>query len=246
MLEIKKRKERYEIAGIRLVMTTYYDRVFFQAQAYVAGDDWREEEADEELDLGIEFYKERKKNNFRHLTEEDIEYIYTGAMFNRYILKYHGCMLHSSAVAVDGYGYLFSADSGMGKSTHTNLWLKHFKERAFIINDDKPCIRNINGEWLVYGTPWSGKTDQNTNVAVKLGAVVFLERSENNWIKEESVSDAIPKFFKQTIRKLSKKGNMDLVLQNMGNILEDTPIYTMGCNISDEAVVMAYEAIRRV
>ena len=109
-------------------------------------------------------------------------------------------MLHSSAVVVDGYAYLFSADSGVGKSTHTDLWLKLLGEKAFIVNDDKPAIRNIDGEWFVYGTPWCGKNNTNKNAKIKLGAIVFLERSEDNWIEQEEIKEAIPKFFKQTIR----------------------------------------------
>ena len=72
-------------------------------------------------------------------------------------------LLHSSAVVVDGYAYLFSADSGTGKSTHTGLWKQHFGDRAYIINDDKPAIRKVDGEWYVFGTPWSGKTDTSVN-----------------------------------------------------------------------------------
>ncbi len=239
-------KQRYEIAGIRLVMTTYYDRTASQAKEYIARGDWSEEEADECIDFGVDFYKERLENSIYNSDLETIEYIYTGAMFNRYILKYNGCMLHSSAVVVDGYAYLFSADSGTGKSTHTNLWIKHFGDKAFIINDDKPCIRKIDDEWYVFGTPWSGKTDTNINTSVKLGAIVFLERSSENWIEEESIKNAISKFFKQTVRKLSKEENMDLVLSNMEQILQETPLYRMGCNISDEAVATAYNKIRRV
>ena len=177
---------------------------------------------------------------------ESIEYIYTGTIFNRLLINHHGCMLHSSAVVVDGYAYLFSADSGTGKSTHTGLWLEHFKEKAFIINDDKPVLRLENGQWFVYGTPWSGKTDLNINVKAKLGAIVFLERAKENHITPIEVKEAIPLFFNQTVRRLKREEKMDLVLQYMEEILTSTPIYKMGCNISDDAVITAYEKIRRV
>ena len=36
--------------------------------------------------------------------------------------KYDTFMLHGSAIAVDGEGYLFTAKSGTGKSTHVKLW----------------------------------------------------------------------------------------------------------------------------
>ena len=49
-------------------------------------------------------------------------------------------MLHSSAVVADGKAYLFTADSGTGKSTHTQLWPRMFGDRAYILNDDKPAL----------------------------------------------------------------------------------------------------------
>ena len=39
---------------------------------------------------------------------------------------------------------------------------------------------------------------------------------------------------------------MDKVLSTMEKVLNENPIYKMGCNISSEAVDMAYEKIRRV
>ena len=53
-------------------------------------------------------------------------------------------------------------------------------------------------------------------------------------------------FFNKTVRMLKREEKMDLVLQYMEEILTSTPIYKMGCNISDDAVIKAYEKIRRV
>ena len=238
--------ERYEIADIKVLMTTYYDKVKVQAADYVAKTDWDESSADQVLDLGLDFYKKHKEKLNYEIEDAEVEYLLTGSLFNRFLIVHNGVMLHSSAVVVNGYAYLFSADSGTGKSTHTNLWLEHFGEDAYIINDDKPAIRYVDGEWFVYGTPWTGKTDTNRNTKVRLGAIVFLERSEDNWIEEEDTKDAVSKFFMQTIRKLNVEKNMDTELKTIEKLLREIPIYKMGCNISDEAVQVAYEKIRRV
>lgn len=243
---IDYKKSKYEIAGLKILMSTYYDRTKSQAIPYLSTKEWKDEEAEGIIESSVEFCEKQQSQIYPPTDCNNIEYMYTGSLFNRILLKYNGCMLHSSAVVVDGYAYLFSADSGMGKSTHTNLWLEHFGERAFIINDDKPAIRMIDGKCYVYGTPWSGKHDINVNIKTQLGAIVFLERCEHNWIKEMSLKEAIPKFFKQTVHKLRMEENMDLVLRNMESVLTMTPVYKMGCNISEDAVVMAYEKIRRV
>lgn len=245
-IQLDMSKNKYDIAGLKILMTTYHQRTRRQAKPYLSKEWWDDEMADGVIDLGQKFYEEQHDTYLKYSGYDEIEYIYTGALFNRFLIPHTGCMLHSSAVVVDDYAYLFSADSGTGKSTHTNLWLKHFGDKAFIINDDKPAIRKIEDTWYVYGTPWSGKTDINVNTRVKLGAIVFLERSKDNWIEEMSIKEAIPKFLNQTVRKLKAEEKMDMVLKNMEMLLLENPIYKMGCNINDGAVVTAYEKIRRV
>ena len=239
-------KERYDIAGLKILMTTYHKTTMERALPYRAKKEWKEEEADGVIDFGQAFYEDIYQNHMPYSNYTTIEYMYTGSLFHRFLLKYNGCMLHSSAVVVDGYAYLFSANSGTGKSTHTRLWMEHFGDRAFIINDDKPSLRLEEGEWYVYGTPWSGKHNINVNTRAKLGAIVFLERAETHSIKPLDVQMAIPLFFNQTVRLLKTAEKMDMVLEKMEQILTQNPIYKMGCTISDEAVTMAYDTIRRV
>ncbi|MBP5772707.1 MAG: hypothetical protein J6W35_01345 [Eubacterium sp.] len=244
MAEMHEFTAKYEIAGLKILMTTYFDKTRELAKDYLAKSEW--DEPDYEIIFDKNYYEENKSEFPEGASFEDMEYVLTGEYFHRLILDHNGLMLHSSAVVVDGYSYLFSADSGTGKSTHTNLWLEKFGEDAFIINDDKPAVRKIDGQWYVYGTPWCGKHSTNKNAKAKLGAIVFLERSENNWIEPENVKDAIPKVFKQTTRKLYLEEYMDKLLSHIEQLLEETPLYKMGCDISKEAVDMAYEKIRRV
>ena len=51
-----------------------------------------------------------------------LEYIISGRRFYKALVNFNGFMLHASAVVYNGKAYLFSADSGVGKSTHTALW----------------------------------------------------------------------------------------------------------------------------
>lgn len=244
---MEKRKEKYRIADLNIVMTTECKKTYEQAKNYRVDDSsWDFEQADGEIKFSEGYLEKKRNEEYPKNSIESLEYIYSGSLFYRILLKYNGMMLHSSAVVVDGYAYLFSADSGTGKSTHTELWKEHFGDDAFIINDDKPALRKVDGKWYVYGTPWSGKTDLNVNTRAELGAIVFLERSKENWIKEIKAIEAIPKFIAQTTRKLYREKNMDLLLANMDDLFTQAPLYKMGCNISDEAVITAYEKIRRV
>lgn len=104
-------------------------------------------------------------------------------------------LIHGSVIAVDGEGYMFTALSGTGKSTHVRLWRELFGERAVMVNDDKPLVRvSEEGRPLVYGTPWDGKHHLSTNIAVPLRAIVVLERGAENEIHPISAEEAFPTF----------------------------------------------------
>ena len=152
--------------------------------------------------------------------------------FSYKILEHNGCVLHSSA------------HSGTGKSTHTSLWLDHFKDRAVIINDDKPCIREINGELYVYGTPWSGKNDLSTNDKFKLKGITFICRSDNNWIRQATKSEAVSLFLTQSYKPTDKE-HIELLLNMIDKIFNKVKIYKLGCNISNEAAKLSYTTMSR-
>ena len=99
------------------------------------------------------------------------------------LLAYDILVFHGSAVAVDGVGYLFTAKSGTGKSTHTALWQTYFGERAVMINDDKPLLAVTAQGVTVSGTPWNGKHFRGTNMSAPLRAICILERAEENRIE---------------------------------------------------------------
>jgi len=92
-------------------------------------------------------------------------------------------IIHSSAICYNHHAYLFVGLSGTGKSTHSQLWLKHI-EGTELINDDKPVIRIQDGKAILYGSPWSGKIDCYKNVRYPVEAVVKLKQAPHNKIRE--------------------------------------------------------------
>jgi len=185
-----------------------------------------------------------KKTNelYPTLNADDCEYMVTGMNFYSELLHFNGLMIHSSAVVYNGDAYLFSADSGTGKSTHTQLWKKAFPG-AEILNDDKPAVRIIDGKAFAYGTPWSGKTDWNLNVRANLKGICFIERAEKNSIRRVEASEIVTELIKQTIRPPAEK-KINLMFDNIDKLLKIVPVYKMGCNMNIEAAHVAYEGMK--
>ena len=233
----------YDIAGLKVRMNNCGGRSQSQAQAYLA----ENQDENQKFDIDINVDKQRVLDAMAEhpeLTQNDWEYMLTGSDFYTQLIQYDGILLHSSCSVVDGVAYAFSADSGTGKSTHTQLWLKRFGDRAYMLNDDKPAIRLIGDTVYACGTPWSGKFDYSTPAVVPLAGICFLERSEDNWIKRAETSKALYNIFSQTIRRLGEE-NMNKLLDNLTEIFNKVPIYQLGCNISDEAVECRYNAMKK-
>lgn len=178
------------------------------------------------------------------LDEERAEYTLVGSKFYRELLNYNGCLLHASAVVVEKEAYLFSADSGTGKSTHTSLWLKYLADKnPYILNDDNPAIRIMDDGIYAYGTPFSGKHDLNVNKKVKLKSICFIEQAKVNSIRKVEPKEAIQLFFEQTIMQLEKE-KMLKFLELLDKILKEIPIYKLCCDMSQEAVQLSYHTMK--
>ncbi len=159
------------------------------------------------------------------------------------MLDYDTLLLHGSCVAVDGIGYLFTARSGTGKSTHTRLWRELFGSRAVMVNDDKPLIRVTAAGAIAYGTPWNGKHGLGENISVPLRAVCFLYRDTENHIEQSDKTGAFPLLLQQTYRPSDSIG-MTKMLTLLSRLADTVNLYRLGCNMEIEAAEIAYKGMK--
>jgi hypothetical protein len=180
----------------------------------------------------------------RHFPEA---YLETLAIYRRIaekLLPYNTLLFHGSVVSVDGQGYLFTAVSGTGKSTHTRLWRQRFGERCVMVNDDKPLLRITEDGVLACGTPWDGKHRLSSNIMVPLKGIVILERGEDNEIVPISASEAMPMLLQQSHRPASP-AELSGFLYLLDQITRKTGLYRLKCNMNPEAAQVAYDGMQR-
>ena len=169
------------------------------------------------------------------------QYMGTGAIFARHLLAFNGTYLHASAVVLDGKAYLFSANSGTGKSTHTEKWCRLFG--ATYLNDDKPALRLVDGVWMAYGTPWSGKHDLSDPIGAPLAGIAFVKRGQENVIRPISSAEAVPLFMRQSLWKLKDDRQMGVQLALMDKLMRQIPLWELTCRNDDEAAVVSHRAM---
>lgn len=224
----------YLIAGLRVRMETF-GRTLAQAEAYLT-------ETVGEADIVITSEPKQLKEQQPHLSLDDCEYLCTGGSFYRQLLSHNGLMLHSSAIVMDGFAYLFSAPCGTGKSTHTNMWRSAFGDAVVMLNDDKPALRKEEGRWYAYGTPWSGKTAQNENMRVPLGGVCVLTRGEQNEIEPYGGAAAIFSLLDQTVRPRVGNARGEL-LELLDDLMGSVPVWKLRCTPTEDAARVSQAAM---
>ena len=170
--------------------------------------------------------------------ESEVEYICCGADFCRKLPQFGRFYLHASAVVLNGYGYLFSAPSGTGKSTHTSLWLKEFPG-SFLLNDDKPVIWAKEDGVTVWGSPFSGKTDLQVNRGVPLKGICFLKRGTENKIRRLREDEALAALLDNSYRPPGG-ALMNQLLDLFDLVIQQTGMFEMTCTPDIEAARVSH------
>lgn len=162
--------------------------------------------------------------------------------FAEYLLSYSILLFHGSAIAVDGEGYLFTAHSGTGKSTHTRLWREVFGDRAVMVNDDKPFLElRSEGVWL-HGSPWSGKHGLDRNICVPLRGICILERDKENHIRPAMAEEVLSMLQKQAYEPLKEDAKAS-ALSLVDRLSRQIPLWKLSCSKEPHAALTAWEAM---
>lgn len=153
-------------------------------------------------------------------------------------------LFHGSVISVDGIGYLFTAKSGTGKSTHTKYWREYFKDRAVMINDDKPLLAIKENKVYAYGTPWDGKHRLSTNTCVPLKSICILQRGDTNIISKIDKKDAYTMLLQQVNRPVGDVSAMNKTLKLIDALSNCVEFYSLHCTMDITAAKVAYEGMK--
>ena len=151
--------------------------------------------------------------------------------------------IHSSCIVADGRAVIFLGESGTGKSTHTRLWRENIPG-AFLLNDDSPIVRVIDGSVWVFGSPWSGKTPCYKQERYPLAACVRLSQAPYNAIHKlhvikgyAALHPSCPPEFAYDERLYSH------ISSSLSSILKRIPVYHLECLPDADAAQLSFETV---
>ncbi|MCF0198362.1 MAG: hypothetical protein HUK02_03435 [Bacteroidaceae bacterium] len=151
-------------------------------------------------------------------------------------------LIHSSVIRKDGKGYLMTAPSGTGKSTHTRLWYDNLPG-CDLMNDDNPIIRVVDGVPTVFGSPWSGKTPCYRNVEAPIGAIVRIQQRPQNEIRPLSVIESFAVLLPAMSTMKWDKRVYTGICDTISAIIGKVNVFELGCLPNAEAAHVCYNAV---
>lgn len=181
------------------------------------------------------------KRSFLSMFQTDTVFVSLLAMEKR-MLVHDAMILHCCVLQVNDGVILFSGPSGIGKSTHADLWVKH--RGARVINGDRTLLQKSNDRWMSLGWPICGSSEicHNENFPVK--AIVFLDQSPENGGIRCRYFDAV----KQLISQLTINAWSPSAVEKIWSMAEDlathVPVFYYHCNMEKNAVDTLKSLIR--
>ena len=181
------------------------------------------------------------------MAERLTEFALSNAMMLLYTFRtspYDTLMVHASVIKHNGGGYMFLGRSGTGKSTHSRLWLSNIDDTE-LLNDDNPVIRLVDGEAVVFGTPWSGKTPCYKNDSVPLKAVVRLSQAPHNKILRNIPLQAYASLMPACSCMRWDRTSTDALHKTVEKVISKVACWHLECLPDEAAAVLCHSTVSK-
>ena len=191
-------------------------------------------------------YDERdieKIKSFPNLsTDDSLEYACIFDKICSMLTDFDMILMHGAAIEYEGEGFIFTAPSGTGKSTHIAQWKKYLGDKVIVVNGDKPELSFEGNGVLVHGAPWCGKESWQVNKSVPLKGVCLLKRGQDNKIYKINPGEYIEYFVRQFYFDMATD-DVAKVFDIIDRIMSRVPFYILECDISEDAAKCSFEAM---
>lgn len=230
------------VAGHAIEIDSMYTEVYSLCEKYLCDRIPEIRIRVNEEDLALEREETGREN--KHQQNGYLEILAVYRKICEAMLDYDTFLMHGAVIATGNNAFMFTAESGTGKTTHIRKWIQNMED-AYVVNGDKPLIQITGTQAIACGTPWCGKEKMNTNIMVPLKAIVLMERGESNEIKEISYSEAFTTLLQQTYRP-NDAGKMRKTLFLLSRMKGLIRFYRfIFNNMKEDAFDVAYRALAK-
>ncbi len=227
-----------KLAGLAIGINNKYENIEKLAEAYITDETpiFTVSPTHEEI--------QREQNGFPEILPQGV---LESTAIHRKIADalplYDAFLLHGSTIELGGNAYIFTAHSGVGKTTHTRLWLSEFRHEVSVLNGDKPIIRFFDGVPYACGTPWNGKEGYGRNVMRPLRGIAFLGRGEKNCATQIEPRDAVMRLMGQIYMPKGAPSLLSRTMLLADKLIKSVRLVDLKCNMEPEAAHVCRAAL---
>ena len=163
------------------------------------------------------------------------------AGFYSYMSLRDALLMHASAVCFNDKSIVFTAASGVGKTTQAELWQKY--RNATVINGDKVFLTRESDKILAWGSPWNGSSSYAENIGAEAAAIMILEQAEENSIRKLSGMEVLKKLLPHVFFPNWDAQCERSVFDFLNEILAQTDVYLLSCRPDEDAVALVEKTV---
>lgn len=163
---------------------------------------------------------------------------------SEFFSKNNALLLHSSAIEYNDFCVVFTAPSGVGKSTQASLWKKYLNSP--IMNGDKTIISCENTKFIAYGSPIAGTSHIFEKRFAPISIIVILKQAKVNNLYLVNSKQALMNILSQVSMCEWDKNIIDKQLSLISNLISNIPVYCLECLPDSSAVYMLKNEIDKL
>ncbi len=145
-------------------------------------------------------------------------------LYTELLLPHPGFLLHCSSVIRAERGYVFSGDSGAGKTTIGTL-----NPENVLLGDDLLILRKADDRsYHVYGTPFVGSDiPWGVNQHAPIKALLFLNQARENRVAPLRPNEATSKLLKQVMFFRRSRAGLEAIFSAVSDLVRSVPVYDL-------------------
>lgn len=151
------------------------------------------------------------------------------------LLERNALVLHSASIIHKGKAILFTAPSGTGKTTQTDLW-HQYRDNVTDLNGDRTLLQKTDNGWFACGFPVFGSTVRCEQAAAPIAAIVIIRQGSQNKITELSPMEKVAWLYSESTVMSMTHCNVNATVDLLEDLARNVAILRLDCTISEHAV----------
>ncbi len=151
------------------------------------------------------------------------------------LLRGNALILHSASIIYKGKAILFTAPSGTGKSTQTDLWHR-YRHEVVHLNGDRTLLQWTADGWYACGYPTCGSSMRCEQTAVLIHGIAIVHRSILDEVVEISPLNRIMTVYSQCLVPNGSDTYVNFAMNLVEQLIASEKVVQLNCTMKESAV----------